>query len=1301
MLPTRVLILLLFLLAFQLQAATDVINEKFIPVSPYTTKQGLASNDIQDVVQDNEGFIWLATSRGLSRFDSSTFTNFIYDKSDPQSLPDNFVENLLIMPDNQLWSSIYEIGISIFDTKNQIATSVKNSNSTLFKLPNKNLLGIAKDKNNNVWLSLYGKGIYKWDLITKQFTKHLDSDDNAWLQSKKTFETFIDSKNRLWVCTIDSLVFRYDIDTGQSKQFNFSIDANNPLSNPIYGFTESKRGEIFAGGYSGVFKYNEKLKTFNEIVSQSSISKYYNGKRTSVRSLLVDSSDNLWIGTTSSLLQYSKGKLYRINIFEDGQVIEKKGWAVHSLLEGKDGNIWVGTEGMGLLKFSADWNRYHVYISDNTEPIDMRRAFLYKDKLWIVHPSSRVDLLSIKNNKLSRVRSFKPQLGENIIRIDTIYQDHDDYFWISTLNGIHKVNTHTGVSLRLKDPKEKKLGNIKHFHKAKNNLFYFDLYSEEIGFFNPKNMQAHLIQNTEENHLKGTLISQISDGSDNNIWLATDYGIETIDLEKHKFGHVFQTSKGENISSFYIDENQKNVWIIKNGGLFNLKWKDNILVKQDNKYINILPKIKFKKIKRFKGKKLIITSDESGLIEIDVDTLDYTIITKENGLPSNTIKEVLFYDGNPVIITESGIAIKNASYQETKSHKPVLIIDKITIGETSISTVDSHKIILNHDYGSLNFDVTLLSYASTSTIEYQYKLNGASNKWINSGTDNKFSFLNLKGGNYSFQIKGRSNYGQWSDVVSFPFKVKPHPWKTLWAYLFYLLLIFLLLFWFMYLYKRKILYEHEITKQQAKKDIANAASKAKSDFLARVSHEVRTPLNGVLGMSELMQSTNLDDEQKIYNETINTSGNHLLDIINDILDLSKIESGKLEMELHEFDLLVLVDEVIGTFASQSRQKNLLFTCLFNHDIIRYRIGDIIRIKQVLFNLLSNAFKFTRKGEIKLTIKNSKVLENSINIVVEDTGIGLNNDTIDDLFKPFIQADSAITRKYGGTGLGLAIVKQLAEKMHGNISAINKTSGGSIFTLEIPLKLNTNKRIKQPNNPTTHSCLFIQQSSLKLSLKEYFKILKIECGTEINRATSCVFIDTFNTLNESQCIQLELAKKFGTQVVFMGFELNNPLYNVNDYNNWHLIAPPITSKKLIKLCETGVEDVDNSIISSPNTAKLVLKILVVEDNVINQQVSIEMLERMGHMVDIVDNAEEALIMLDRNEYNLLMTDYHLPGMDGLHLIKSWSNPQSIPVIIVTADLTDDVIQQCEKLELYNIVAKPFTQQALFSAIEKAL
>ena len=1293
-------LLVLFLSAiFSNCASSTPLNQKTISVKSYKKQSGLLSNKINDVIQDEKGFLWVATDKGLSRFDSKNFKRFVPNKSNNNSIPSNNIDFMMNIPNGNLWLSVLNMGIASMNKNTFNFESVKNKKSPLFDLPNKNLFGMAHDKNNNIWLSLFGIGIYQWDIRQQKLVKHIFANKASWLKSKKTFEIFIDKENVLWVCTIDSKVYRYEIDTGKYKEFIFTKNGEDPMSNPIYGFAESKKGDIYAGGYSGVYKFNIEKQIFEPFISKEQISKHYQGNRVSVRRLIVDSKNNIWIGTTKSLLLFSGNELSKVNLLENGEYINGS-WSVASIIEDFNGNIWIATDGVGLIKIPFDWERFIISTTQAKRIMPIKSASLFNNNLWVSHPSSTLDLYTLQNTQPTFQKKLNLDLGHKDIDIDRVLQNSDGFLWVTSVKGIHRVNLKTGDTIKIETHKSQELNSVTQIMKSNNNMLYFSTFDGEIGFIKDRELSAHMINQTV---LTGNKLIKITDGFSKNVWFLTGNKIVSLSHDNKTLKTLYTIPKEQNINEVFVDFKNNKVWMIKNGGLFLLKWDGEKLWEQNDYFSNIFPTIVFQQIEKIQSDILLISTADSGLIEININNLEYKIFTTENGLPSNSIRKILTYKGTPIVITESGIAVQNINFKNTHSIKPRLIIDNASLGNNKLQKKKWTNLILDHNYGSISFDVALLSYTDSSTFEYQYRLKGATNEWINAGNDDKFAFLNLKGGSYTFEVRGRSNYGKWSNVAQFPFTVKSAPWKTLWAYVLYAMGAVLILFWLLYLYKRKILYEHEISKKQAQKELADAASKAKSDFLARVSHEVRTPLNGVLGMSELLLDTQIDEEQKIYADTIHTSGKHLLDIINDILDLSKIEAGKLELEELPFDLLLLVDEVCSSFISQTRQKQLMFSCIFNHKTPRKRLGDVIRLKQVLFNLLSNAFKFTKEGEVVIKI-NAVEASDYVVISVQDTGIGIDEGLIKSLFEPFVQADSAITRKFGGTGLGLAICKQLTEKMNGTIDATSTINTGTTFTIEIPLKLDKAPFATQyVQTSRSNICLLLNESHVRESIVEYCQLLNIAYGVQVDDKTTCVFIDEKLSTNSQFKKLLAIAQNYKISVIAIGLDGHAYPEDLKDLNVPLIISPPpLTFKKMQELCLDEFSIGKPSLSSSQFiTHQRALKLLVVEDSAINQQVSIEMLEKMGHMVDVVDSAEEGLTMLQRNNYDLLFLDYHLPGMDGFQLIQQWNNTQKIPVIMVTADLTDEVLLKAQKHNVTDVIAKPFSQQRLSKIIKKTM
>ncbi len=490
---------------------------------------------------------------------------------------------------------------------------------------------------------------------------------------------------------------------------------------------------------------------------------------------------------------------------------------------------------------------------------------------------------------------------------------------------------------------------------------------------------------------------------------------------------------------------------------------------------------------------------------------------------------------------------------------------------------------------------------------------------------------------------------------------------------------------------------------------ANAASQAKSDFLARVSHEVRTPMNGILGMAELLLDAELSSEQRLYAEAIRNSGEHLLGIINDILDLSKIEAGKLELEHADFDLQQLLEEVVQLFAPPARKNRLALYYVLDPNLPCCRHGDALRLKQILFNLLSNAIKFTQRGHVVVRVSPDQKNPSRIHFCVEDSGIGIQESTAKTLFEPFVQADNATSRKYGGTGLGLAIARQLVEKMQGDIYAHGTPGAGSrfVFSVVLPLCQQPQGVPRTPRCPSVSLCAMINSPHIQAQLDNVLML----CGLSLHDPTATVcdwlLLDATGPLAAAQREKLSGINWQHTRLLVLAHDYKDldHLPSVSAQQAQVLLLP-LTAYRLARSLCGETEDARQPEAVQPS-AKKDIKVLVVEDNPINHQVATEMLEKSGCTVDVVESAEEALARVRDEHYDIILSDYHLPDLDGICMTQKITQTQlreghdPTPVILVTADLTDATWQKAMRTGICSILPKPFSRDALMAAIENAL
>ena len=344
----------------------------------------------------------------------------------------------------------------------------------------------------------------------------------------------------------------------------------------------------------------------------------------------------------------------------------------------------------------------------------------------------------------------------------------------------------------------------------------------------------------------------------------------------------------------------------------------------------------------------------------------------------------------------------------------------------------------------------VMSFADPAAYRYRFRLRGYDPDWVDQGEQGERVFSSLPPGHYILEMQGANADGVWSPTRQVEIQVQAPWWRRWWALICYVVAVAMLMWWIAYLYRLRLKRRHEYQLIAQKREVAEQASQAKSRFLANLGHEVRTPMTGVLGMSELLLSTSLDKKQQGQVHSIRRAGEHLLRLVNDALDLARIEAGRLELDVVDFDLDALVDEVVVLMRPLAERKGLVLHVDVDRSARGGWRGDPMRIRQILLNLLGNAVKFTERGAVALSVETAA--PNGLCLVVSDTGPGLDTDQQQRLFRRFEQAEGARTAsRYGGSGLGLAICQELAVAMGGDIALRSALGEGTWFTVRLPLE----------------------------------------------------------------------------------------------------------------------------------------------------------------------------------------------------------------------------------------------------------
>ncbi len=1072
---------------------------KNIDFDHITREDGLSQNNVYGIIQDYKGFMWFGTEDGLNMYDGYKFTVFKPDPDDPAGISDSFINCIYEDQSHTLWIATGSGGLNRFDRETARFKHYKNQPGNVNSLSGDCVTAISGCSANPdiLWLGTSGGGLNKFDTKKEVFTQYrsIPGDSNS-LSSDDIYYIFEDRSGALWIGTLGGGLNKFSYQKEQYVRYqNNPLDPHSLSNNDVFAIYEDSKGRLWIGTDKGLNRLDPTKNEFVNYFHNPADTGSLNQDR--IRAIFEDHKGTLWVGTMGGGLNMLVQKNdnnhfefvhYRMNPSNPNGLNKDD---IFCIYEDRFGVLWFGTEGGGINKLDLEKKPFYHY---RANPLDPKS--LSNNDIWAIcesHKKPGTVWIGTKGgglNKFDRLNEtffhyrHNPE-NPNSIGCDSIYalfEDRAGDLWIGTDGkGLNRMDVEKGTFTRYmldpNNPDSLSGTDIWAIVEDRQGMLWvstpydgLNKLNRETGKFTHYHYNPDDPKSINSNNIWALYLDRAG-----VLWVGTDSGLNKFNREKETFTlYNYQVDNPNSLSNGRIlciyEDHTGMLWVGTLGGGLNkfdrVNDKFTRYTEKEGLPNNVIDGILEDIPSPGNTDYYLWLSTNGGVIQFSPRTGESKAYNKDDGLQGNEFNAGAYYKNNdgemlfggtngfnsfnprdikdnpyipPVMIT--GLQVLNEEVKPGEKVNGRVILNR-AIAETG-------EITLSYNDNIVSLEFAALHYASPRANRYAYRMEGLEKNW-NYVEDRRFAtYTRLTAGNYTFRVKAANNDGHWNETgAALKITVVPPIWQTGW---FYVLCSLTILFAGLSIHRVRVRnlknQEKRLTQlvQERTREVEEA-NRCKSDFLARMSHEIRTPMNSIIGFADLILDTPLSSEQTDFIKAIKQSGDTLLGIINEILDLSKIESGQLFLEPIDFEVEVAAFSVCELLIPRIGDRSIELLCHIDDGVPAVVRGDARRFRQVLINLVGNAVKFTYEGEVELTIRVEDEDGQRVKLltIVRDTGMGIPREKCNLIFEAFQQMNTSNTREFGGTGLGLSISKQIARLMGGDIQVESAPGIGSTF-----------------------------------------------------------------------------------------------------------------------------------------------------------------------------------------------------------------------------------------------------------------